>query len=75
MKWLLGGVGIILALLGMLWILQGTGLVPIGFMARHLQYAVLGLAAVVVGLALVLFAVGPRKVPPRQSELKPPIER
>ncbi len=54
MKWLLRLVGIVLGLLGVLWVLQGLGIVPIGFMAGHIQYALLGIAAFVVGLGLVL---------------------
>jgi hypothetical protein len=56
MKWLLSIVGVVLVLLGGLWFLQGTNVVPVGFMAGHVQYALLGIAAVVVGLGLVLFA-------------------
>ncbi len=55
MKWLLRIVGVVLALLGALWFLQGIDLVPVGFMAGHFQYAMLGAAAVVVGLGLILF--------------------
>ncbi len=55
MKWLLRVIGVVLALLGTLWVLQGINVVPVGFMAGHLQYALLGLAAIVVGVGLVLF--------------------
>ncbi len=56
MRWILSIVGLVLALLGILWILQGLNIVPVGFMAGHLQYAVLGLVTAVGGLVLVLFA-------------------
>ncbi len=56
MRWILSIVGLVLVLLGILWILQGLNIVPVGFMAGHLQYAVLGLVAAVGGLVLVLFA-------------------
>ncbi len=55
MKWLLRIIGVVLALLGALWFLQGINVVPVGFMAGHIQYAVLGIVAIVVGIALVLF--------------------
>ncbi len=55
MKWLLRIIGIVLAMLGALWFLQGIDVVPVGFMAGHIQYALLGLAAVVVGIGLVFF--------------------
>ncbi len=56
MRWLLSIVGAVLALLGILWILQGVNVVRVGFMAGHLQYAVLGLLAILAGLVLVVFA-------------------
>ncbi len=56
MKWILSIVGLVLVLLGILWILQGLNIVAVGFMAGHLQYALLGLVAAVGGLVLVLFA-------------------
>ncbi len=55
MRWILSLVGLVLVLFGILWILQGLNIVPVGFMAGHLQYAVLGLVAAVGGLVLVLF--------------------
>ncbi len=56
MRWILSIVGLLLVLFGILWILQGLNIVPVGFMAGHLQYAALGLVAVIGGAALVLFA-------------------
>ncbi len=56
MRWILSIVGLVLVLLGILWILQGLNIVPVGFMAGHLQYAALGLVAAIGGLVLVLFA-------------------
>ncbi len=55
MKWVLRIVGVVLALLGALWFLQGIDVVPVGFMAGHIQYAVLGAGAVIVGFGLILF--------------------
>ncbi len=55
MKWLLRIIGVVLALLGALWFLQGINVVPVGFMAGHIQYAVLGIVAIVIGIGLVLF--------------------
>ncbi len=56
MRWLLSIVGALLALLGIFWILQGVNIIPVGFMAGHLQYAVLGLVAAIIGVGLVFFA-------------------
>ncbi len=48
-------VGVILALLGLFWILQGIGVVPVGFMAHQIQWAIIGLVLAIVGIGLVLF--------------------
>ena len=56
MKWLLDVIGVIAALLGALWILQGTNIVPVGFMSGHMQYAVLGVVAVIIGVGLIVVA-------------------
>ncbi len=56
MKWILDIVGAILALLGIVWILQGTNILSVGFMAGQMQYALLGIVAVVVGIGLIAYA-------------------
>ncbi len=60
MKWVLSGLGILLALIGVFWILQGTGVVPVGFMANHIQYAYEGIVVVVVGGGLIWVANRPK---------------
>lgn len=60
MKWVVSGVGVLLALMGVFWILQGTGVVPVGMMANHIQYAYAGAAVVVVGGGLIWFANRPK---------------
>ena len=52
-------VGLLAALLGVWWICQGTGLVPIGFMANQMMWAYRGMALVAIGLAL---AFGSRRI-------------
>ena len=52
MKWvgiILGG---LLALTGFFWILQGTGIVPVGGMANQIQFAYLGAVLILVGAGL-----------------------
>jgi hypothetical protein len=56
MRWLLSIVGGLLGLMGVLWILQGVNVIPVGFMAGHLQYALLGIVAAAVGIGLLVFA-------------------
>ena len=45
---------------GLFWILQGTGIVPVGFMANHIQYAYEGIVVVLVGGGLIWFANRPK---------------
>ena len=59
MKWLLYIVGVLLAAIGVIWILQGTDILKSGFMAGHMQYALLGIVALIAGIALV--AIGNRR--------------
>ncbi len=56
MKWILNVLGILLAALGIVWILQGTDVLKAGFMAGQIQYAFLGLVALIAGIALVTLA-------------------
>ncbi len=55
MKWIGDIVGAILTLIGIFWILQGTGIVPIGFMARQGQWAIIGLVLGIVGVGLLVY--------------------
>ena len=48
-------IGILALLLGIWWILQGTGLAPVGFMANQMPWAYRGMGLVVTG-AVLLFA-------------------
>jgi hypothetical protein len=56
MKWVFSIIGVILAAFGVLWILQGTDVLKGGVMGGHIQYAILGLVALVAGVALVVYA-------------------
>jgi len=47
-------VGILATLLGVWWICQGTGVVPIGFMANHMTWAYRGMGLVAGGLLIVM---------------------
>ncbi len=54
MKLVSNVVAVILVLLGVLWILQGTDVIRSGFMAGHMQWAILGVVVGVVGAALLV---------------------
>ena len=61
-------VGLLLIVVGVVWILQGINVLPGSFMSGRPGYAVLGLVVAVVGLVILLRSarhrpavVGPRK--------------
>ncbi|HUL11094.1 MAG TPA: hypothetical protein VLU73_02845 [Methylococcaceae bacterium] len=56
MKLILTIVGVLLILMGVVWILQGFNILPVGFMAGQMQYALLGAILVVAGIGLVAFS-------------------
>jgi hypothetical protein len=47
-------VGVVLTLLGLLWILQGTGVIAGGVMGGQIQWAVIGLVVGAVGVGLLV---------------------
>ncbi len=55
MKWVADIIGLGLTLLGLFWIVQGTGVVPVGFMANQVQWAVIGLVVGIVGIGLLVY--------------------
>lgn len=49
---------LVLAAVGLVWVAQGTGVLPgSGFMSGDVRWAVIGLALVVVGLGLAVVSV------------------
>ena len=62
MKWFLSVLGVLLAVMGIVWILQGTDVLKAGFMAGQMQYAYLGIVAVVAGVALLVVGNRRRRV-------------
>jgi hypothetical protein len=55
--WIRGIAGIVLCALGALWIAQGSGAVHGSAMSGHGQFTLLGGVVVIVGLALLLWAL------------------
>jgi hypothetical protein len=49
-------IGILSLALGVWWICQGTGLVPVGFMANHMQWAYRGMGLVAGGIIIAVLA-------------------
>lgn len=56
MRWIRVVVGIVLILVGGLWILQGFNVIGGSGMSGHGQYAVLGAVVAMVGMALLIWA-------------------
>ena len=54
MRWILSIVGVLLALVGAFWFLQGINVIPVGFMAGRPEYAILGFIVAVLGIGLVV---------------------
>jgi uncharacterized membrane protein HdeD (DUF308 family) len=48
--------GVLLILIGIIWILQGINVLPGSFMTGQTKWAVIGTVAAVVGIALVVLA-------------------
>jgi protein-S-isoprenylcysteine O-methyltransferase Ste14 len=54
--WVRGVIGLVLVVVGGLWIAQGSGAVHGSMMSGHSQYAALGVVVVLIGLALIGWA-------------------
>jgi hypothetical protein len=55
MKWIANTIGVILTLVGILWILQGINILRTGAMAGQSQWAVIGLVVGIVGIGLLVY--------------------
>ncbi len=56
MKVVLNIIGVLLTLLGLVWILQGFNVLLGSMMSGHIQYAVLGLIVAIIGVGLLVYA-------------------
>ncbi len=64
MKWVLNILAVLLLFAGTVWILQGVGLYPVGFMAHQMKYAYYGIVIDVIAIGLIVFANWRRKTLP-----------
>ena len=55
MKWIANSIGVILTLIGIFWVLQGTNIIPTGFMAGQRQWVAMGSVAGIVGIGLLVY--------------------
>ncbi len=56
MRMLMNILGVILILLGVVWLLQGINVLGGSFMSGHIQYAVLGIVIGILGILSIVFA-------------------
>lgn len=61
MKWILNILGGLLLLMGITWVLQGTGILPVGFMANDMNYTYAGLVLCVLAVGMIVAANWRRK--------------
>jgi len=64
MKVILTIIGVLLILLGGVWILQGINVLPGSFMTGQVRWAIYGGIAVIAGVVLIALAARKRSVPP-----------
>jgi uncharacterized protein (TIGR03382 family) len=57
LHWVLLGVGLLLDLLGVIWLLQGINLLPGSFMTGQPFWAGAGIVMMLIGMGLVLLAM------------------
>jgi hypothetical protein len=55
MKWVWNIIGVILLLIGVVWILQGINLLPGSFMSGQILYALLGIILGAIGVGLLIY--------------------
>ncbi len=67
MKIILSIIGILLALMGAVWFLQGINILPGSFMTGQSQWAIYGSIAVIAGIGLLVFANRGGTSPPRRG--------
>jgi hypothetical protein len=65
MKIILTIIGVLIGLIGLVWIMQGINVLPGSFMTGQIRWAIYGAIAVVVGIGLVVYANRRAKLPPK----------
>ncbi len=65
--WARGIIGVVLCLVGAVWVAQGTNVLHGSGMSGHGQYTVLGAVVIVIGLLMLVWAYRARRGRLRQS--------
>lgn len=55
MRWVLNIVGVLLILIGSVWFLQGINILLGSFMSGQMQWTIIGIVAVIIGIGLLVF--------------------
>ncbi len=71
MKWLINIIGVILILVGVVWLLQGVNILPGSFMSGHLIYSLLGLIVGAIGIAILAYNSRRRKAAAAMDHSEP----
>jgi hypothetical protein len=65
MRWVLYIISVLMLLMGSVWILQGTGVIPVGGMAYQAKWTYIGIVIDLVAVGLIVLASRRRKnLPP-----------
>ena len=67
MKWVFNIIAVLLLLMGTGWILQGTGLYPVGMMAHQMKWTFAGIVLDLIAIGLFVLANRRRKNLPPSS--------
>ena len=55
MQWIVNITGVILTLIGIFWVLQGSNIIPTGVMAGERQWIVIGSIVAILGIGLLVY--------------------
>lgn len=55
MRWIANIIGAILTLIGIIWVLQGTNVIPVGVMAGQSRWLVIGSVVGIAGIGLLIY--------------------
>ena len=69
MKWVLYFIGVLMFLMGSVFILQGVGALPVGGMAYQIKWAYIGTVIDLVGIGLIVLASRRRRNLPPSSKV------
>jgi hypothetical protein len=63
MRWLWALIGVLLLAAGVVWALQGFGVLPGSFMSGSLTWAIIGPIVALAGLVIIILALRRRSAP------------